>query len=145
MIPIEEKQGRPYLAVKKLYTFLRGTTSKHHFNFFCLNYLHTFRTENKLNFHEKVCKNKNFCGIAMPSERDNMLEFNQYMRSDKIIYIIYAESESLIKKQMDLHIIEKILQQQKLESTFLVDIQSQQFGHLIPQTANILHIAKKIV
>ena len=88
---------------------------------------------------------KKYAKTKMPSERDNILEFNQYIRSDKIIQIIYAEIESLIKKQMDLHIIEKILQQQKLESTFLVDIQSQQFGHFIPQTANILYIAKKIV
>ena len=23
--------------------------------------------------HEKVCKNKDFCGIVMPSEKDNIL------------------------------------------------------------------------
>ena len=74
MIPIEEKDGWLYLAVKKLYTtFLRGTTLKNHFNFYCLNYVHSFRTENKLNFHEKVCENKDFCGIVMLSEKNNIL------------------------------------------------------------------------
>ena len=34
----------------------------------------------------------------MSSEKDNILEFNQYMKSDKMPYIIYAESEYLIKK-----------------------------------------------
>ena len=34
----------------------------------------------------------------MPSEKDNILKFNQYMKSDKIPYIIYANIESLIKK-----------------------------------------------
>ena len=34
----------------------------------------------------------------MPSEKDNILKFNQYMKSDKMPYIIYAELESLIKK-----------------------------------------------
>ena len=34
----------------------------------------------------------------MPSEKDNILEFNQYMESDKMPYIIYADIESLIKK-----------------------------------------------
>ena len=34
----------------------------------------------------------------MPSEKDNMLEFNQYMKSDKMSYISYAGIESLIKK-----------------------------------------------
>ena len=34
----------------------------------------------------------------MPSEKDNIVEFNQYMKSDKMPYIIYADIESLIKK-----------------------------------------------
>ena len=34
----------------------------------------------------------------MPSEKNNILEFNQYMKSDKMPYIIYADIESLIKK-----------------------------------------------
>ena len=46
----------------------------------------------------------------MPSEKDNILEFNQYMKSDKMAYI-YADIESLIKKMMDVQIIQKIFQQ----------------------------------
>ena len=34
----------------------------------------------------------------MPSEKYNILEFNQYMKSHKMSYIIYADIESLIKK-----------------------------------------------
>ena len=66
-----EKEGWQYLAVKKLSTLLRGITSKHDGDFYCLNCLHSFRTENKFRSHEKVCKNKDFWGIAMPIERDN--------------------------------------------------------------------------
>ena len=33
----------------------------------------------------------------MPSEKNNLWEFNQYMKSDKMSYIIYANIESLIK------------------------------------------------
>ena len=57
-----------------------------------------FRTENKLKSHEKVCKNKQNCGIAIPSEKDNILDFNQNSKSDKMPYITYADIESLIKK-----------------------------------------------
>ena len=82
-----------------------------------MNCLHSFRAENKLKSQEKVCKNKDFCGILISSEKDNILElnryFNQYMKSDKMPYIIYADIESLIKKKMDVQIIQKILQQQK--------------------------------
>ena len=63
-----------------------------------MNRLHSFRTENRFNSHEKVCKNKDFCEILMPSQKDNILVFNQNMKSDKMPYIIYADMESLIKK-----------------------------------------------
>ena len=62
------------------------------------NCLHYFRTENKLKSHEKVCKNKDFYGIPMPSEKDYILKFNQYMKSNKMTYIIFTAIESLIKK-----------------------------------------------
>ena len=57
MIRNEEKEGWNYLAVKKLSRVLRGITSKHYGDFYCLNCLHSFRTENKLKSHEKICKN----------------------------------------------------------------------------------------
>ena len=98
MIPNEEKEGWHYLAVKKLSALLHGITSKYKGEFYCLNCLHSFRTENKLRSHEKVCENKDFCGIAMPSEKDNILEFNQYMKSDKMPYVIYTDIVYLIKK-----------------------------------------------
>ena len=105
MIPNEKKEGHEskserrwhYSAAQKLSTLLREITSKHDYCY-CLNCLHSFKTENKRKFHEKVCKNKNFCGIVLPSEKDSVLEFNQYMTSDKMPYIIYADIESLIKK-----------------------------------------------
>ena len=65
---------------------------------YCLNCFNSFRAENKLKSHEKVCKNKDFCGIVMQSKRNNILEYNQYMKSNKLLYFIYADMESLIKK-----------------------------------------------
>ena len=120
----EEKEGWPYLAVRKL-SALCGITSKHKGDYYCLNCLHSYRTENKLKSHEKICKNKDFCGIAVPSEKDIILEFNQYMKSDKMLYIVYADIESLIRK-IDGHA-------NNLEnfSATKMDIQFQQFGHLI--------------
>ena len=98
MIPNKEKEGSYYLGEKKLSTLLSGISSKHHGDFSCSNCLHSFRTENKLKSQKKVCKNKDSCGIVMPPEKDNILELNQYIKSDKIPYIIYADSESLVRK-----------------------------------------------
>ena len=82
---------------KKLCALLHGITFDF-VAFYCLNCLHSFRTESKLKSHEKVRKNKDFCGIVIPSEKNSIFEFNQYMKLDKIPYIIYANIESLIKK-----------------------------------------------
>ena len=40
---------------KKLFTLLKGIRSKPHGDFYCLNCLHSFRTEDKS--LEKVCEN----------------------------------------------------------------------------------------
>ena len=67
---------------------LKGLTSNHVCDFFYLNCLHSLITESKIKFHEKVCKNKDFCGIVISSQNKNVLKFNQYIKSDKILYII---------------------------------------------------------
>ena len=36
--------------------------------------------------------------VKMPSEEYNILEFNHYMKSDKMAYITYASIKSLIRK-----------------------------------------------
>ena len=43
-------------------------------------------------------QNKDFCGIVMATEKKNVLEFNQYMKADKMPRIIYADIELLIRK-----------------------------------------------
>ena len=98
---------------KILSTLLRGITSKHQGDFYCLNCLHSFSKGNKPKSYEKVCKNIFFGEIAMLLGKDNIMEFNQYMNSDKIPYIIHADTESLTKEQMDVQTIHKIHQQQK--------------------------------
>ena len=44
----------------------------HKGDFYDLDYIHSFKTENNLKSHEKVCKNKDFCGIVMPSEKNKI-------------------------------------------------------------------------
>ena len=99
MIPNKEKGEWQYLAVKRRSTLLRGIPSKHYGYFYCLNCPYSFRTEKKLKCHEKICKNKDFCGVVMPFKKDEILKFNQYMKSDKMPYIIYADIDSLIKEK----------------------------------------------
>ena len=67
-------------------------------DFRCLNCLHSFRANNRHELHEKVCENKYFCDIVMPSKHTEKIEFNQYRKSDKTSSIIYVDPGSLIKK-----------------------------------------------
>ena len=46
-----------YLAIKKLSALLRGITSKHYGDFYCLNCVHSYRTKNKLESYKNVCEN----------------------------------------------------------------------------------------
>ena len=45
-----------YLKVKKLPGLLRGVTSIHKEDFYCLNYFHSYRTKSKLEAHKKYVK-----------------------------------------------------------------------------------------
>ena len=49
----------------------------------------------------------------MPSEDTKILQFNQYQKSHKAPFIIYANLECLIEKSDDVKIILKIHSQQK--------------------------------
>ena len=95
---IPNGKGWHYLAVKKLSALLRGITSNHHSNFYCLNCLHSFTTEKKLQLHKKVCENKNFTNVTVPYKDTKILEFNQNKKSDKAPCIIYADFECIIEK-----------------------------------------------
>ena len=53
---------------KKLSALLRGITSKHKGDFYCLNCLRCFRTRSKLESHKKVCEDKDFYNFLMPSK-----------------------------------------------------------------------------
>ena len=85
---ISNEEGWNYIAVEKLPVLLKGITSKHNGDNYCLNCLHSFRTKDK---HEYItCENTDFCIAAMPSEDTKTLEFNQYCKSDKALFMIYA-------------------------------------------------------
>ena len=86
-----------YLAVKSLPALLRGTTSNHHGDFYCLNCFHSYRTLNKLKKHERVCNNHNYCHVDMPKEHGK-IKYLPGEKSLKVPFIIHADLEYLLKK-----------------------------------------------
>ena len=78
-----------YLGVKNLSALLRGITAKYQSDFYCLKCIHYFSTKKKLQSHKRVCENKDFRNIIMPSDDTKILEFDQYQKSDKAPFIYY--------------------------------------------------------
>ena len=87
-----------YLAIKNISGLLRGITSNHNGNFYCLNCLHSYRTKSKLKKHEKICKNHDFCHLKMPDVDNNILENKPGKKSLKHPFIIYAGLKCLLSK-----------------------------------------------
>ena len=98
LLMISNGKNWHYLAVKSLSRLLRGITSNHDGDYCCLNCFHSYRTENKLNAHKKVCENNKYCKIEMPTDKNNIIKYNQGDESLKLPFIIYADLECILKK-----------------------------------------------
>ena len=133
-----------YLAVKSLPTLLRGITSNHHGDFYCLNCFHSYRTLNKLKKHERVCNNHDYCRIDMPKEHEK-IKYLPGEKSLKAPFIICADLECLLKKRNIVKIILKILTQRKKLSTNLQDTHGVQYARLMIQKTDAIFIGEKIV
>ena len=59
---------------------------------------YSFVTEEKTRSHKKIYETKDFCNAFMPSEDTKILEFNQYKKSEKALFIAYASLEYIIEK-----------------------------------------------
>ena len=98
LLMISNGENCHYLAIKSLSRLLRGITSNHDGDYYCLNCFHSYRTENKLNAHKKVCENHDYCNIEMPSNDNNLINYNKGEKSLKLPFIIYADLECLLEK-----------------------------------------------
>ena len=60
--------NRPIRRFSRLF---RGITANHHMDFYCLNCLHSFRTDNALKRHERLCDNNDYCNVEIPTKNNN--------------------------------------------------------------------------
>ena len=86
-----------YLTVKNLPGLLKGITSTHEKDFYCLNCFHSYRTKNKLESHKKIFENHDYCHVEMP-RKDNNIKYNHGEKSMKVPFIIYSDLECLLEK-----------------------------------------------
>ena len=62
--------------IKSLSRLFRGITSNHDGDFYCLNCLHSFRADNALKRHERLCDNNDYCNVEMPTRFNKALKQN---------------------------------------------------------------------
>ena len=86
-----------YLTVRSLSALLKGITSKHKGDSYCLNCFHSYLSKESLEKHMKVCEDKDYCYIEMP-KKGEALEYHPGVKSMKPPCIIVADIESLLRK-----------------------------------------------
>ena len=87
--------------IRSLLKLFSGITSNNNGDFYCLGCLHSFRTDNTLKKHERLCNNHDYCHIEMSNNHNNTLKYNHGKKSLKAPWPIYADFECLpIKQQL---------------------------------------------
>ena len=77
---------------------LKGISSNHVGDFYCLNCFHSYRTKNKVKKHERVYNDHDYCYVDIPNEDNKILKYNHGEKSLKASFMIYAELECLLEK-----------------------------------------------
>ena len=95
---ITDSEKWHYLVVKNLPGLLRGITSNHHGNFYCLNCFRSYRTKKKFELHKKICENHNYCNVEMLTKDNNTIKYNHGQKSIKLPFAVYADLECLLEK-----------------------------------------------
>lgn len=65
----------------------------------CLNH---FKTEQTLMKHNIDCKSINKCAINVPKDEDKFLKFKNFHFQEKVPYVLYADLESILEKNIDI-------------------------------------------
>ena len=103
LLMISNGENWHYLVVNNLPGLLKGITSNHKEDFYCLNCFHSYRTKNKLEEHKKICENHDYCHVEMSNEDNKIIKYNQGEKSIKLPFIIYADLECLLEKISTCH------------------------------------------
>ena len=97
---ITDKESWHNLLIKSISRLLRGITSNHVRDFYCLNCFRSYTTEKKLEKHEKICKDHDFFHVKIPNENNKILKYNPGEKTLKVPFIIYADLECICQNSL---------------------------------------------
>ena len=89
--------NRPVEILSRL---LRGKSSNHHGDYYCLNCSNSYSTESRLKEHEEICNKNDSCRKIMPRLDNKILKYNHGEKSLKVPFVIYFDLECLLLKML---------------------------------------------
>ena len=98
LLMISNGENWHYAAVTRLSGLLRGVTSNHNNDFYCLNCFHSYSTKNKLEEYKKICENRDYCHVETPTRDNDIIKYNQGEKSIKLPFVFDADLECLLEK-----------------------------------------------
>ena len=90
-----------FFSVKKLSTLLRGISSNHNGDVYCMNCFKSFRKKSKLKIHKKMCENHYYCYVEMPNNESKILEYTHSQKYKRATFVIFSDLECLLQKTND--------------------------------------------
>ena len=93
--------NRPIRSLSRLF---RGITANNNGDFYCLGCLHSFRTDNALKRHERLCGNNYYCHVEMPTKDSKALKYNHGEKSSKrhlqfMLIRMFINKRAILSKQ----------------------------------------------
>ena len=97
LLPISDDEKRHYCLIKSMSRLLSTQTSKRNgAQYYCMRCLNPFHSQESLDKHLEYCSTHEAVKTEMPGE-GTILSFENYNRSMRVPFIVYADFESFIK------------------------------------------------
>ena len=98
LILIKDEENAHYCLVNNISALLASQINNHdHKRHICLRCLNSFKCKKSLDEHKEYCYNNECVKTIMP-EKGTFLRFKNFHHSEKAPFVVYADTEALIKE-----------------------------------------------
>ena len=98
LLLIKDGENSHYCLVNNISALLASQSNNHKgTRHFCLRCLNSFKCKQSLDKHKEYCYNNECVKTIMP-EPGTYLKFKNFLHSEKVPFVVYADTEALIKE-----------------------------------------------
>ena len=98
LLLMKDGENSHYCLVNNISALLATQINNHKgARYFCLRCLNSFKCKQSLDKHKEYCYNNECVKTVMP-EKGTYLKFKNFVHSEKVPFIVYADTEALIKE-----------------------------------------------